>query len=415
MANSLSILHTTPTYTPFKSAFEILEKPLRYCHDRMEPQDDLTPPSNTDCFMYLGGMVAYPFVFCAAPLTMAADVIMGVVESAFCICRGFKLKDVAELAKKKILVSPIHHLTFLSSSLGLPSIIMLTISLPLPDLSPKRQFLFSCATLFGMGLLFFSHPLVDEKSQATALNNLPKRVREIVHRKEVFTVTNVALAALAYFRFSFIPFFTQKDIALIGVKYILPLLALHWKLYYTLSQRLIGSFSPSFNHQIFSIFKEGGARDKKDPLHRSYQDLRFSGVSLEDWDAKAERFYEQYRSSYTSKKTRRSVPHQGNIWQVFLNDEYIKIKSSINQEDAVYKEFKTRILGGKLPLELLGLSPIFTEQDIIKAFRKYRRVLHPDKNASPEAVALFKCLCEARYLLDPQSRPVIIPDESKNR
>jgi hypothetical protein len=363
--------------------------------------------------MYLAGMVAYPLVFCATPLTMAADVIMGVAESAFCICRGFKLKDVAELAKKKIIISPIHHLTFLSLSLGLPSIILLTISLALPDLTPKRQLLFGCSTLLGIGLFFFSHPLVDEKSHAIALNNLPKKLREIVHRKEVFVIMNIALAALAYSRFSSVPFLSHKDIASIGIKYMLPLLALHWKLYYTLSQRLIGSFSPSYNHQIFSIFKEGGAKDKADRFDRSYQDLGFSGVSLEDWDAKAERTYEHYRSHYTSPQTFKPVREHFNRWQEFLKNEYNCITAVQDQEDSLYKEFKTRVREGKPPLDLLGLGSIFTQQDVIKAFRKYSRALRPDQNTSKEAAALFKCLLEARYLLDPESRPLFTPVEPK--
>lgn len=416
MAHYPALLSTSPTYTPFPSAFEILEKPLRYCHDHIEPQKDLQAPSNQDCLMYLGGVAAYPFVFCAAPLSMAADVVTGIAESFFCICRGFKLSDVAQLAKKKLIVSPLHHLTFVAVNLGIPSILILTLSLPILPLPPKHQILSSCTLLAGIGLYFFSNPLVNEADQAKALNRLPKPVRQIVHRKEVFVITNIALAVFAYSRLSIL--LSPRDIASVAAKYMLPLLTIHWMLYYTTSQRLIGSFSPAYNHQVFSIFKDGGAKDKNDKFNRTYQDLGFSGVSLEDWDVKAEKDYNDYRSSYSAlPRESKSLESSLHCWQVFLKDNYKKIKPITDQENLLYKEFKTRVSEGKPPLELLGLSSIFTKEDVVKAYRKYTRIVHPDQNSNKfdEADALFKCLCEARYQLDPEARATFTVREPEEK
>jgi len=412
MTHYPAILSTSTTYTPFPSAFEIIEKPLRYCHDHIEPQKDWQAPSNQDCLMYLGGMIAYPFVFCAAPLTMAADIVTGIAESVFCLCRGFKLRDVAQLAKKKIMVSPLHHLTFVAVNLGLPSILIITLSLPVIPLPPKQRFLSCCALLAGLGVYFFSNPLVDEADQAKALNNLPKPLKQFVHQKEVFVITNVALAVFAYSHLS--SFFDRRDITSIAVKYMLPMLSIHWMLYYSTSQRLIGSFSAAYNHQVFSIFKDGGAKDKKDPFHRTYQDLGFSGVSLEDWDVKAERHYNNYRSSYHDSES--SNEWTLGDWKAFLKADFGKIKASTSPENPLYQEFKTRVLTSKPPLELLGLSYIYTKEDVIKAYRKYARVVYPDQNIDKnEADALFKCLTEARYQLDPEARAIFTAREPEKK
>lgn len=412
MTNYPAIISTSPTYTPFPSAFEIIEKPLRYCHDRIEPKKDWEAPSNQDCLMYLGGMAAYPFVFCAAPLTMTADIVTGIAESIFCICRGFKLRDVAQLAKKKIIISPLHHLSFVAVNLGLPSLLILTLSLPLLPSTPKHQILSACTLLAGIGLYCFSNPLVDEADQAKALKNLPKIVRQIVHRKEVFVVTNVALAVFAYSRLSILLF--PRDIASLAVKFMLPMLSIHWMIYYTISQRLIGSFSAAYNHNVFSIFKDGGAKDKKDQFNRTYQDRGFSGVSLEDWDLKAEGYYQNYRSSYHSSNS--SDEWTPGDWKAFLKSDFDKIKATTHQKNSLYQEFKTRVLGNKPPLELLGLSSIYTKEDVIKAFRKYSRAVFPDKNEDKlEAAALFKCLSEARYQLDPEARPIFTAREPEKK
>jgi hypothetical protein len=69
--------------------------------------------------MCLAGMIVYPLVACAAPVTMVADMTIGVVECVFCtLIRRDSLEAVAELAKKKIVISPLHHFIFVTTSLA---------------------------------------------------------------------------------------------------------------------------------------------------------------------------------------------------------------------------------------------------------------------------------------------------------
>src|SRR3954464_13150716 len=105
--------HPTTAYTPIPSAFTCVEKPLRYVYDRYDPLSPDDAPN-----MYLAGIVVYPLIICATPVTMVADIMIGVAECAFCTLRGDSLQNVAELAKKKIIISPLHHLILATTSLA---------------------------------------------------------------------------------------------------------------------------------------------------------------------------------------------------------------------------------------------------------------------------------------------------------
>src|SRR5271157_5488898 len=100
-------------HIPIRSAFTIIEKPLRYCYDNYNPTNDGSTSNVKNYLAYLGGMAVYPIVVCAAPVTMVADMTIGVAECIFCaIYRRDSLADIATLAKKKLVISPLHHLTF---------------------------------------------------------------------------------------------------------------------------------------------------------------------------------------------------------------------------------------------------------------------------------------------------------------
>lgn len=47
-------------YTPIRSAFTIIEKPLRYCYDQYNPTNDGTTSNVKNYLAYLGGMAVYP-------------------------------------------------------------------------------------------------------------------------------------------------------------------------------------------------------------------------------------------------------------------------------------------------------------------------------------------------------------------
>ncbi|KZT62576.1 heat shock protein DnaJ, partial [Calocera cornea HHB12733] len=58
--------------------------------------------------------------------------------------------------------------------------------------------------------------------------------------------------------------------------------------------------------------------------------------------------------------------------------------------------------------ELLGVGPESTDEQIRKAYRQTSLRVHPDKNPSPEASALFHALTQAYALLqDPLQRAAL--------
>jgi len=60
---------------------------------------------------FFGGMVALPITVCLSPVTAAIDVITGVTESAFYLCKGYTMV-ARTMAYNKIVVSPSQHLWF---------------------------------------------------------------------------------------------------------------------------------------------------------------------------------------------------------------------------------------------------------------------------------------------------------------
>ena len=55
--------------------------------------------------------------------------------------------------------------------------------------------------------------------------------------------------------------------------------------------------------------------------------------------------------------------------------------------------------------DIIGVKKTATQKDIKKKFREKAKLLHPDKNSSPNAEAEFRELAEAyKVLSDPQER-----------
>ena len=69
-------------------------------------------------FGYLGGMVALPITLCAAPLTLVADLIIGLAECIFCLYHNVSKEDLFILAHRKFVVSPCQHLAFCLGCIG---------------------------------------------------------------------------------------------------------------------------------------------------------------------------------------------------------------------------------------------------------------------------------------------------------
>jgi len=114
-------------YQLLPSAFRVAEYPTYYCWKSLKSSEVLWKRETaTDCERlknrtfavlrgcgsFLGGLVALPITLCTAPLTLLADVIIGVVECIFCAYQGLKKEDILLIAHRKFIVSPCQHLAF---------------------------------------------------------------------------------------------------------------------------------------------------------------------------------------------------------------------------------------------------------------------------------------------------------------
>jgi hypothetical protein len=281
------------TYVPIRSAFTVIEKPLRFCYDRYDPDpEDLKKQKSR---YYLGGMVVYPLVICAAPVTMLADMAIGVAECIFRTLSGDSLRDVAELARKKTIVSNLHNLTFIITSLALPALLftMMFNKIHKTDSSTWVGLAKHLIPFMGIAAYSISKPLVPSKKNTTSeeiiktLHKAPASLKPFTNNRLMFMAAQTFFVALASWNFislgnSMLPALTIFKVAQVTIPFTL-FISVCWTWNYTLSQRMIGSFSSSWNHQAFSIFVNRGAQIKpvgykfdneRDP-HRTFQDLAF--------------------------------------------------------------------------------------------------------------------------------------------
>lgn len=435
-------------YTPIRSSFEFIDFPMHYLHSNLSTN---AFPTIKDVFLYAGSMVVTPIVLCAVPLTITADIVVGIAESAFClIYRRDGLQAVGAVAKKKMIVSPLHQLTYVMITLGAGAVLISGIcgsimakakSGPSAQLVANQSFKFILSLTTLPFIWVHSNPAVESKKDANKIKN--SALLRLIHNKMVFIAANVAAIALAYLLHKqFLSIEASPKASIIILASCVSVFALHS---YRLSQRFIGSLSNSWNHRCFNIFKNGGTQDESG---RIYTDQGFRGVSLEDWERVAEEDYQRYKPQYTY-----GYPHSedptgyGRTWNRGTRTEYGSQSSGYsynhntstqpqnwkafwekligsNQIDrhfkhanALYNTFRDGILAGKSPSELLGLEANPTPQEIKKAYYQYSRVIHPNNNPdrNEESKILFQCLNEARSILDPMPKQAQEPSQTRNK
>lgn len=93
---------------------------------------------------YLGGIVALPITICLTPLTLLADVIIGIAECVFCIYKGLGKEDLSIIAHRKLIISPCQHLTFCLGAIAGLGVAQLFVSFY--ALNPRLSF--KCSLLF---------------------------------------------------------------------------------------------------------------------------------------------------------------------------------------------------------------------------------------------------------------------------
>lgn len=95
-------------YEPYPSFFTLAEIPIRKLHDSQNFRGEISLPN------LLMRVVVYPLTLCAAALTMLADIILGLAEISFAYYKGCNETVLKSIALKKIIASPIQHLTFIA-------------------------------------------------------------------------------------------------------------------------------------------------------------------------------------------------------------------------------------------------------------------------------------------------------------
>jgi hypothetical protein len=402
-------------HKPIRSAFTIIEKPLRYCYDQYNPTNDGSYPSVKNCLAYLGGMAVYPIVVCAAPVTMVADMTVGVAECIFCaVVRRDSLADIASLAKKKLVISPLHHLIFIITSLALPAFCLTSLlynaQAPLSWLATAKLWLIP---LPGFVLSILSTSLVQNAEHAKEVQEMPALIKPLTQNRLLFMAIQTFFIASASSNFLSLGIYTLPALTVLQVCALpLAITSLLWTFNYTLSQRMIGSLPSSWNHATFSIFIDRGAAVKSvgtrfdyagDPEPgQTFQDLAFSDSNTIFWETFAEKCHAEYQKQ---RKRQKQVE-----WNAYLDKvDFTKIGTAAH-DNLLYTQFRQGILDRKSPSELLGFVQKPTADELKKAFRKYSRAIHPDKNKDREAEStiLFQCLQEATCQLEEKPEAEVV-------
>jgi hypothetical protein len=105
-------------YQLISSAFNIAEKPVQTTEDLL-----MSPGRLRDRSMgYLAGFVALPITLALIPVSIVADIIVGIIEIVRCKFQGIDNDDTLEVAKRKIVIAPAQQLVYLITNIALYAI-----------------------------------------------------------------------------------------------------------------------------------------------------------------------------------------------------------------------------------------------------------------------------------------------------
>ncbi len=186
----------TPLYQPLPSAFTIIEKPMRFFHDKTEKWISTIFNSIKKFekipviyeIAKLWGMVEFMILavptgaaitglIILTPLTVLTDMITGIAEIAFASYKGCDRATLKSIAHLKFIAYPVQQLAFLGTVLTLPLLIT-AISLPEAYIDSSRKGSGISCTLLGyaIGTLVLTAPLLYGFGQKN-INKLPKWAR----------------------------------------------------------------------------------------------------------------------------------------------------------------------------------------------------------------------------------------------
>ncbi|MDP1609015.1 MAG: J domain-containing protein [Chlamydiales bacterium] len=67
---------------------------------------------------YVGGMIALPITLACTPVTIVADVVIGIAECSFCYYHGLSGNDIKKIAHRKFVISPLQQFIFCSAAIS---------------------------------------------------------------------------------------------------------------------------------------------------------------------------------------------------------------------------------------------------------------------------------------------------------
>lgn len=159
-------------YTPLPSAFQLIDAPIHFMHERTRSAQDNLGPRKDIKFLtgWLAGFPVYCIAVCATPVTIVADMVIGVTECAFCALKGLPSSDIASLAKKKILVAPLHQMIFLIHAIGLGILFCPCVAWQRFRLIPNREEVIGAIATY----IFLGWPLMYQFTQFYISNLSPE-------------------------------------------------------------------------------------------------------------------------------------------------------------------------------------------------------------------------------------------------
>lgn len=292
----------------------------------------------------IGAQIAYPILLAATPITMVMDIVAGVAESTLRLFQG-RAAEIPSILHKKVIASPVQHLTFLTVNLLL-------------------------VLIFNTGAIAKAQEArVPFKSMVKWMTVLPSILAAPFYGIGQETVAQN------------LPDWTHPDHFLIfieggaenmeGKKYTDPAEDAYQRYY-----------SGAYTNYRYST------RVDPDERHQSRR----------NWGHQSPRMEQAPPVPNKSPLEMKEVE-----WQDFLKGLKVSDSTVVANKRDAYEQFKHLIGTKKSLLEVYGLkSNELTKDAIQKQFRKFAPILHTDKHLDREAEAreLFQALAHGRASLE---------------
>lgn len=295
---------------------------------------------------FLGSTAINPVILCLTPITLVADIALGLIEALWAkLYHKASSHQVELILRKKWMASPCQHLTFL----GANSAVM---------------------------LLLFAKPLLKIwfQSQSNPSTWIIKKI-------DKWVITKIANRASTT-RLSAVWPFGRVATTVMVVSSIFAVPAYH------ITQKIVGNDLPDWARpEGFNIFINGGAPDKDGKL----------------FTEKLETQYKNYQHNTHNRHS--NVPNAARTsaenWEDFITKDVPNEASQIDDNHKL-KPLLNQLQNKASREAFLNVTVPLSQEKLSSAYKRLAFTVHPDRNPNDTAVAefLFKLICEARSSLE---------------